>query len=164
MAHHINISSKNSENGTFLLNVPTNIFKVPSWLVAKTKHEGYKAKHEYHVTVIGLDLANMIREYGFEDRVRLLIDSFSWALEIEDKYIELAKDDDNNIHRQSIICMVEVSEFNLFFLKLEDLTGFVIDRPPTHITLFTKNYDRGIGLYSMNDLNKYKVKELSEKF
>lgn len=162
MILHKIISSENSENGSFLLDVPVNIVDVPSWLMEKAKHEGFKAKLEYHVTVIGLDLASMITESGLEDEVRSLIDSFSWTLKITDNYIELAKDDDNNIHRQSIICIVEVPELNLFFKILEELTEFVIDRPPAHITLFTKNYDRGIGLYSVNDLNRFKVKELSE--
>jgi hypothetical protein len=162
MTHHISFSSENSEDGTFLLDVPINTFDVPGWLVVKAKHEGFKAKLEYHVTVIGLDLAMMIRECNFEDEVCSLINTFSWTFKTLDRYIELAKDDDNNIHRQSIICMVEVPELNVFFKKLEDLTKFVINRPPAHITLFTKNYDRGIGLYSADDLNQYKVKELSE--
>lgn len=161
---HKVISSQNSENGSFLLDIPLNIVGIPGWLVTKANLENFKAKSEYHVTVIGLDLASKIKELGLNEKVRSLINSFEWSVSFTDTYIELAKSDENNIYRQSIIRMVKVPELNLFINKLEDLTGFTIDIPPTHITLYTKNYDRGIGLYSMDDLNQYKIKELSEKF
>ena len=156
------ISLENSENGSLLLDVPLHFIQIPAWLGVLSKTLGYKPKEEYHVTVIGLDLADLIQNSGKANEVASLIDGYSWTFEASNKYIELAKDDENNVHRQSIICPVEVPELTQFYEELTSILDINVIRPPTHVTLCTKNYDRGIGLYSESDLRKFKVRDLTE--
>lgn len=156
------IPTKNSEAGSLLLDVPLGLVHIPKWLSALSLAQGYKAKDEYHVTAIGLELAGLIQDHGKAARVKSLIDSFTWTIEISNQYIELAKDDVSGVHRQSIIGMVDVSELTQFYGQLVNILDITIDLPPAHVTLYTKNYDRGIGLYNENDLLRFKVRDLTE--
>jgi len=154
------IPSKNSENGSLLLDVPRELVQIPEWLSVFGTTSGFKLKDEYHVTVIGLELAEYIQKHGKNSQVESLIDDFAWTIEISNDYAELAKDDENGIHRQSIICFVKIPELTQFYKDLINIIEMSINYPPTHITLYTKNYDRGIGLYSQSDLTKFKVRDL----
>ncbi len=154
--------SHNSEGGSMLLDVPLNLIDTPEWLRDLAKHEGYKAKDEYHVTIIGLHLAQIIKNANKDNLVKSLIENTDWTIEVLNQYVELAKDDDAGIHRQSIICIVEVPQMSDFFQELEGIIGTKIKIPPAHVTLYTKNYDRGIGLYSGNDLLRFRVRDLGE--
>ena len=156
------IPSKNCEGGSLLLNIPLDLIEIPAWLSNYSTALGYKAKDEYHVTVIGLDLAGLIREQDKTAHVKTLVDNFTWTIEVSTEYIELAKDDMNRIHRQSIVGIVNVPELTQFYEELKNILGRSISFPPTHVTLYTKNYDRGIGLYNENDLHQFKVRDLTE--
>lgn len=152
--------SDNSEGGTFLLDVPIEMIEVPVWLQNLNSNHGYKAKEEYHVTVIGLDLAKTIHYLGKTNEVQELTKLFNWTIELGDQYSKLAKDDENGIHRQSIILRVKVPEVALFYNRLTELLQMKFNTGPEHITLYTKNYDRGFGLYSDNDFIRYKMRDL----
>ena len=157
------IPSQKSEEGCLLLDVPLNLIQIPKWLNELSASKGFKAKEEYHVTVIGIDLAALIKKQGKTDQIKSLIDSFNWTIEVSDQFIELAKDDENGIHRQSIICIVKIPELVTFYDQLTDILGEKIETPPAHVTLYTKNYDRGIGVYSENDLQTFKVRDVKIK-
>lgn len=153
--------SELSRDGSLLLDIPLSFVTIPDWLDIYRTNLNFKPKDEYHVTVIGLDLATVIANSDSKGRVQALINNFSWTIEFSNEYIELVKDDDNGIHRQSIILLVTVPELSRFFSELNNILGKHIDLPPAHITLFTKNYDNGIGVYSQSDLSKYKAKQLT---
>ncbi|MES2630366.1 MAG: hypothetical protein V4611_00195 [Patescibacteria group bacterium] len=152
--------SEYADEANLLLDVPMNLLNIPASLVNKSMEEGYRPKDEYHITIIGRDLAEQIITLGLNEDIKKLIDATSWSIEFKPRYIELAKDDDEGIHRQSIIQIVFVPQAAHFYDKLESIMNLPISRPPEHITLFTKNYDKGIGLYSEDDLNSFKVREL----
>ena len=157
------IPSQTSEEGCLLLDVPLDLIQIPKWLNELSASKGFKAKDEYHVTVIGVDLAELIEKQRKTDRIKSLINSFNWTIEVGNRYIELAKDDKDGIHRQSIICIVKIPELATFYDQLTDILGDKIKTPPAHVTLYTKNYDRGIGIYSENDLQTFKVSDLKIK-
>lgn len=154
--------SPNSESGSLLLDIPLNVITIPKWLRDHANKDGYKTKDEYHVTIIGLDLAQIIQSADKESLVDSLIRNTRWTVEILNRYIELAKDDDNGIHRQSIICTVDVPQMANFYKELDKILELETKMPPAHVTLYTKNYDRGIGLYNYDDLLRFKVRDLSE--
>lgn len=155
--------SSKSEDGSFLLDVPVEIIEIPSWLNDLSNKQRYKPKEEYHVTVIGLDMATTIHTLGKTNDVQALISRFSWTIELSTHYTELAKDDENGIHRQSIILRVRVPELVQFYAELEKILQIKFSIGPAHVTLYTKNYDRGIGLYSADDLSRFKVRDLYEE-
>ena len=163
MIIHTILPSKESVNNLLLLDVPTDMVTIPSWIQMKAKNEGYRAKNEYHITVIGTDLSEQITEQGLSNAVQELIAKTQWHVEFAHDYIELAKDDQVGIHRQSIIQLAYVAEMDIFFDQLQAIAETPLSRPPEHVTLFTKNYDKGIGLYSNEDLKKYKIATLTVK-
>lgn len=154
------MTSFNSDDGCLLLNVPSGIIKTPDWLKNLSIEEGFSEKNEYHVTVIGKNLAEKIAGLNLSGEVRALAGRVNWTVEFLSRYIELAKDDADGIHRQSIIQLVSVPQFKTFFEDLEALIKQPIPRPPEHVTLYTKNYSRGIGLYGIDDLKRYTVRAL----
>lgn len=159
-SQQIVLAKQGEEGGTYLLDVPRGLVSIPRSLADAAESEGFQAKNEYHVTVIGSDLAHRIRDKHAECPTLDLVNSFSWTFEPLVQYIELAKDDSNGVHRQSIIQLVTVPKLDQFFTELSVVVGAKLTPPPAHITLFTKNHDRGIGVYSREDLLQYKVGDL----
>jgi hypothetical protein len=159
-AHHIKPSSR-SDKGNFLLDVPKDLINIPSWLKDKCLTDGFKEKSEYHVTVIARTLADTIVDLGISDQINTVIQGYNWSIELTDTYLEIAKDSDYGVHRQSIIQLVDVPELDAFFDSLEEMVKSPVARPPAHVTIFTKNYDRGIGIYSQDDLDRYMIRKLS---
>lgn len=155
------VASEKGEEGNLLLDVPLELVAIPTWLASESQALGFKQKDEYHVTVIGVGLSERIRDLGKTEAVAELIGTYVWSVEISNQYIELAKDDDDDIHRQSIICMVEVPQLAAFYEELSNHTNTTLSAPPAHITLYTKNYDRGIGVYNQDDLMRLKVRDLN---
>lgn len=152
--------SELSTGGTFLLDVPLSLGEPSREVQVYANQVGFKRKTEYHVTVVGIDLAETIKELDKTNEVEQLIEAQSWMVELTDIYAELAKDDEFGVHRQSIIRLVNLLELSEFTQKLEALVKFPVSVPPAHITLYTKNYDRGIGVYSDADLERLKVRDI----
>lgn len=150
-----------TDKNTFLLDIPSLTFEIPAWLQKKAQAAEYDNKSEYHVTIIGKKIAAKIGELQAVSAIQALAKQYEWDMQGTDTYIELAQTDESGLHRQSIIQLVSVPAFEPFFDEVEKILLQPIDRPPAHITLFTKNYDRGIGVYSQEDLTRFTVRHLS---
>ena len=150
-----------TDKNMFLLDIPSVTFEIPAWLQKKAHTAEYDNKSEYHVTIIGKKIAAKIGELQAVSAIHALAEQYEWDVQGTDTYIELAQIDENGLHRQSIIQLVSVPAFEPFFDEVEKILLQPIDRPPAHITLFTKNYDRGIGVYSQEDLARFTVRHLS---
>jgi DNA polymerase/3'-5' exonuclease PolX len=146
--------------GNLLLDVPSDSFVIPQWLLDYSVENGYEEKHEYHITVIGKATTEVISQIGRQGVVAGLVEAFSWNATLLDEYIELEKLDEEGVQRYSIVQMAELKELDDFYQRLQLITDTEFKVPPPHVTLFTKNYARGIGLASQEDIERYSVRAL----
>ncbi len=139
-------------------------------------------KPEFHISIIGHANGKKITDaWGGNDeiiqRIRDAADDFSWHVEYLSEYSllekfydqeEMKKSGYENIPehtRRTIIQAVRVADMVPFYEKLSEITGIAFDVPSTHITLFSwSDYapmmTAGIGLYSHDDLLKYRKETL----
>jgi len=151
--------TKTSDVGSLLLDVPKDYVLIPEWLQELSVTEEYDRKKEYHITVIGDTLAKKIAEAGLTETVNAMIEHKTWNMEQLGTYVELAKNRDG-INRRSIIQLISAPEVILFIEDLASMLGQSIKSPVPHLTLYTKNYDRGIGIYNEDDLLRFAIKEI----
>lgn len=91
-----------NDNGCFLIDVPAGALHVPSWLTVYADAVSYEIKDEFHITVIGQAVADAIQAAGRVDEVQDLVKTYDWSATLTQRYVELAKIDENKIHRKSI--------------------------------------------------------------
>lgn len=152
-------------------------------IISYAAENGYVAKPEFHVSIIGFQNGKkIIEKHGNDesiiDRVRSLADNFSWEIEYLPEYftiekyydeVELAKSGYENVPtqlRRTIIQKVLLPNIETFYRQLSVLTGLDFEIPFSHITLFAwSDYipmmTQGIGLYSEGDFQKYSKERLS---
>jgi hypothetical protein len=131
------------------------------YLIVKIDLEGYEypqvrvkyqdsllePKDELHITVIsqvGAErLANFMREnQEGREKVKSLVQETDWAFRKQDRFFWIQKEDGV----ETIIQMVEVPSMVDFFRSLSQITGFGLEPPPAHVTLFMLGTEKGIGL------------------
>jgi hypothetical protein len=106
----------------------------------------FAPKTELHITILSADGAEQVRqqiEEHPEDEGRIvgIIDHTDWSFIKLDEYYHV-KDGDE----ETIIQMVEVPRLNAFFSDLSALVGKGFVLPPTHVTLYMRESEKGIGL------------------
>lgn len=155
-------SPEESLLGGFLINVPTSQVLVPEHIEEFAIAAGFIRKNEYHITLIGVDAAHLIDDLEAKDEMMdILYDLEDWNMTPTSKYLFLAKPDiEEGVVKESIIQIVDVPALNEFYEKLAATRVLELPLPPAHITLFTKNGDQGIGVYSQEDLDDYYIRQL----
>lgn len=154
------------ERGRLLLGVSTPDIEIPPVIKSFASQGEFKPKGEYHVTVVGKKTQERLLAEGMLDDVVELLDTpLPWNIvSLEDilllRNIE-TDDGGNQVIEESIIQLVTVPELNVLYDAIREVAGLDIPTPPAHITLFTKNADRGIGLYSNAQLAEYMVAKLA---
>ena len=154
------------ERGRLLLDVPIARVEIPLAVKSYADQSEFKSKDEYHVTVIGKKTQEQLLTKGvLDDVVRLLEDTTQWSIVSLDDILLLRNIETNStggrVVEESIIQLVTLSDIGAFYNDVRKTTGLDIPTPPAHITLFTKNADHGIGLYSSAQLAAYTVKKLA---
>jgi hypothetical protein len=165
----------NQEKATIL--IPVSEIAIPKSVVEYAEEHGYILKSEFHITLIsfqnGKKILKAMHDRGgflFDDVVKLA-NAFHFGVVFESEYFLLERTIPSFIlhgqvqtpehTRRSIIQKISVPDMNLFFGKLEKLTGVQFENPIEHITLFTwSDYEpesrNGIALNSQVDFDKYK--------
>ena len=156
----------NIEHGRLLLGVPTACIEIPPLVKSFASQGEFKPKDEYHVTVVGKKTQERIFAEGMLDQVvELLNRAPQWSIVLQDDILVMRNietdDSGKQVTEESIIQLAVTPELNALYDEIRKTTSLDIPTPPAHITLFTKNADRGIGLYSNEQLVEYTVKKLA---
>lgn len=154
------------EVGRILLPLPPGDFGMYSPVV-EIAGRTFSAKAEYHITLVGSDLAASIAaSLGGRDRlIELLADVGGWSpcrYRLLDEYVHVRKVE-GELTNESIIVMAEVEQAAEFYDALERLTANTLPRPPLHVTLYTFGDERGIGLPILEALKQRTVSRLPHR-
>lgn len=125
--------------------------------------EGHKLlrKSEFHISLINLeDIAKLIDQKTVKKIQNEIIDEVRSYLKINkldkfklsDKFRFVQKD-----IRKSVIVLCELPGGEKLFSKLREKCKVTIPSQPFHITLYALPKDKGIGLWSDEEVEKYSV-------
>lgn len=149
-------------DNTLIISVDKQAFGIR----AKPLHYNGKAfvpKQEAHITIFGSEvgtslLQQFIENPELEDKVHQAFESTDWSYQQTSDLLHLARTRPglatNNLTEETIIMLVKMDGMAIFYRKLKDL-GLIDSNhpvPPPHVTLYTRNIDRGIGVDSDDEL------------
>lgn len=111
-------------------------------------------KSSFHVSFVCVK--NIVSKYG-EDSEQKVIDLFcDFVSRSKISFInyreEIRYAVDKKTGRETLIVMCDVSNIKEFFEALNKEFGFNIETPPTHVTLYVLQQDKGIGLNNSSDI------------
>lgn len=134
------------ENGYLIVKIDPQDYGYPQTRV-KYKDTTLQPKDELHITVISQEsaekLAGFMKENsGNRDKVRNLVYETDWSFRKQDRFFWIQGEEG----LETIIQMVEAPVMIDFFRELSQITGFGLEPPPAHVTLFMHGTDKGIGL------------------
>ena len=106
----------------------------------------FSPKSELHITIVSRDAADRVlrqiqKQPGDDARVQEVVDSTDWSFRKLDSFHYAAEDDS-----ETIIQMIEMPGLAGFFQDLAHITGGGYILPPTHVTLYMRGTETGIGL------------------
>lgn len=139
--------------GTIVL--PVTLPELPPAI--EIKGESLLVKSAFHVSVVCP--GEMVRKYQLDipDFVDRVVKDFSQFIETHrvsvvrytDEFRFAVQDD-----LRTLILMCEVSEINEFFDQLNQMYHLNVEYPPMHVTLYTKQQDKGIFVIDSDDREK----------
>jgi hypothetical protein len=112
----------------------------------------FKAKHEFHVTLLGRQIlrrAGLLGAAATETSIRHAARGKTFTVELCDDLWILIEGE-----AATIIRMCNVAGAEDFFVCFESETGMSVERPPYHVTLYTTATSTGIGIASKADLER----------
>ncbi len=124
-------------------------------------------KSEFHITIIGSQLARKLLARLGETEYRVQLDEIAsqidwhWRLEslfyhvVKPKTRSLSDGSTEIIHAESIIQMATVDGIDDFYDRLSIIAVERLIPPPTHVTLYVYGDLQGIGIADRQDLMKY---------
>jgi hypothetical protein len=149
------ISHINSENFD---NLKKNIY---------FENMSFELKNEFHLTIIGNRIGQLIKTLeskytNIKSNIEEKINNFSFNIDFKnDFYIISQKKLDSEDYKYSIIQLVECPDLiNLFKTLNQDFPELDLKDPFPHVTLYTFNGDKGIGIYSKDEFEKYIVSKI----
>jgi len=151
------------EVGRILLPLPPGDFGAYSPVV-EIAGRTFSAKAEYHITLVGSDLAATIAALpaGRSRLLGLLAEVGGWPpwrYRLLDEYVHVRKVE-GELTNESIVVMAEVDQAAEFYDALDRLAAAPLPRPPLHVTLYTCGDARGIGLPTLEILKQRAVSRL----
>ena len=142
-------------NGNWrLLDISREDFSLPDTRV-RWQEKTFDPKPELHVTLVGKDLGEKITAKvkvapGLAEQLQGLAREASLLVgqlgTLHHASAEKTDENDQPLHAESVIQMVDVPGLETFYQRLEKLTGEAVEIPPTHVTLYTLGDPEGIGL------------------
>ncbi|MGD8934149.1 MAG: hypothetical protein PVF35_05175 [Gammaproteobacteria bacterium] len=120
-------------------------------------------KQETHITVWGSELGTkllqqLIQHPELEQDIHNAFESTDWSYQKTSDLRHLARKKaipgKNDITEETIVMLIKMEGMAVFYSKLKDLGLIGKDHPvpPPHVTLYTRNIDRGIGVDSESEL------------
>lgn len=146
---------------TLVINVDKHDFGISTETVDYAGKR-FLPKPEAHITVFGSALGSrlsqqFVHDNGTERRVRLAFEDTDWRYETTGDLRHLVRQQtiDSDVE-ESIIMMIRMDGMTVFYQHLMALGLIPTDHPvpPPHVTLYTHNCDRGIGVHSDAELTE----------
>ena len=130
--------------------LPLNIGReLPPHLVHDGAH--FEIKHEFHVSILSYhDFPELVQDKVKEEFSKFAVDHPIEFSDWSDEYRLVKKDS-----QQSIIQMCHVTNLKKFIDHLDEKLHLEIARPPSHVTLYVSNSERGIGINSQAELERF---------
>jgi hypothetical protein len=145
----------NYDNGYIGLITPFDTDAFPKTI--DINNQELSLKSEFHISLINAGkvaaLIDKNKQQQIENEIVEEFKDFITKLSLENykvtkKFRFVERDE-----RKTIIVIAEVPNLDKFFEKLRQKYGKDIPSQPTHITLYTLQPERGIGIFSENELN-----------
>ena len=125
----------------------------------------FAPKQEAHITVLGSEhgldlLQQFINNPDLEQRVQQAFESTDWSYtktrDLRHLVRENTERSGKNTTEETIIMLLEMEGMTAFYtqLKTHGLVNKDHPVPPPHVTLYTRNCDLGIGVYSESELSE----------
>jgi hypothetical protein len=135
-----------AESGYLVLRLERDFGGLPDTEVV-FKGKVFKPKEELHITIVSREAAEKMKahlEARPEDRevVETLIEAADWTYRKGSQYFHVREEPEV----ETLIQMAEVRGLDPFYRRISRLIGHKLELPPTHITLYTRGTERGIGL------------------
>jgi hypothetical protein len=147
------------KNLTFLIKLDNLNFD--DGLRDRAIRDGFTEKSEFHVTIIGFKLANLIKKAVKKDpalleRIQSIVRNSHFQIKLRPEVFSIEKEYPDEGLRRSYVQMIDVDGLDEFYRQLGEAMDLdsPIAPPPSHITLFTKGSSQGIGINSVEDFQK----------
>jgi hypothetical protein len=119
----------------------------------------FEAKDEVHITILSRDAAEAVRQHlerypQDEDQVRM--DETNWEYRKLDSFYHIQEDPEV----ETIVQMVEVPGAGAFFNQVGQLVGQELELPPTHVTLYMRGTEKGIGIPTQAEFERLAQKQI----
>ena len=153
-----------SPDSTLIIPVDRNEFGIqasPVELAGKI----FKPKREAHITVFGSSVGRALRQQiarkpEIEKQLSLAFENTDWSYKKTTDLRRLARactgQSAADATEESIIILLEMEGLTSFYenLKTLHLIDSDLPVPPPHVTLYTLNCDKGIGVHSQQELSE----------
>jgi ribosomal protein S15P/S13E len=121
----------------------------------------FEAKDEVHITILSRDAAETVRQHlerypQDEDQVRRMVDETNWEYRKLDSFYHIQQAPDE----ETIVQMVEVPGLDTFFNQVGQLVGQELELPPTHVTLYMRGTEKGIGIPTQAEFEQLAQKQI----
>jgi hypothetical protein len=136
----------NQENGFLAVTVDMDAYGYETRAVVY-KSRRFEPKDELHITILSQQTAEQVSAHLKRNRrdsqaVEELIQKTDWSFKKEERLFHIRDDEET----ETIIQMVEVVGLDDFLTSLGNILGALLEPPPTHVTLYMRGTDIGIGL------------------
>lgn len=167
-----------TEQGTLLIRLQLQGFGLALKGI-RYQDKDFKPKQEVHITIVGKVLGRELEELVasnpiLQTRLKRVVDEAPWLQEgwryqktdqiyhvAEDKQMVSPEGETEIVHAESIILMVEAPGLEAFYEQLGEIFGRPLEVPPLHVTLYTRNYPRGIGIPDRATFERLVTEEVS---
>jgi hypothetical protein len=121
----------------------------------------FEAKDEVHITILSRDAAEAVRQHlerspQDEDQVQRLVDESNWDYRKLDSFYHIQEEPEV----ETIVQMVEVPGAGTFFKQMGQLVGQELELPPTHVTLYMRGTEKGIGIPTQAEFERLAQKQI----
>jgi hypothetical protein len=121
----------------------------------------FEAKDEIHITILSRDAAEAVRQHlerypQDEEQVRQLVDETIWDYRKLDSFYYIQEEPEV----ETIVQMVKVPGVDTFFKQVGQLVGQELELPPTHVTLYMRGTEKGIGIPTQAEFERLAQKQI----
>jgi ribosomal protein S15P/S13E len=121
----------------------------------------FEAKDEVHITILSRDAAEAVRQHlerypQDEEQVRQLVDETNMDYRKLDSFYHIQEEPEV----ETIVQMVEVPGVGTFFKQVGQLVGQELELPPTHVTLYMRGTEKGIGIPTQAEFERLAQKQI----
>lgn len=153
----------NRENGFFVLQLSKEEVGLGEEAVTY-QGKTFQPKEEVHITIFGSRLSKELAEAMADDpalgrRLQAAVRETDWSYQLHDEWYHVVDGEE-----ETIIRMAGVPPLADFYRRVQRMSGVEISARPTHVTLYTYNSPKGIGIATEEEFRQLVVGELSPQY